>query len=389
MHQEKKIPEEYMKDIATKIIHSGFHGDEFGSMFPAIYTTSTHSQDFQSKYIYSRFANPTRTVFEEAVATLENGKYAIATACGMAALTTILHILPSGSHMIAADDLYGGTTNYLNEIAPKTQNIEVSKFDIDHPEEAEKLFKENTKIVFIETPTNPSLKILDIEFFGKMCKAHKALLVVDNTFMSPYLQNPLNLGADIVMHSGTKYIGGHSDLLMGVIVTNQESIYNDLLKVEKLLGTMSNPFDCYLAFRGLKTLKVRMDACEANAIKIADLLKSHPKVEKVLYCGLPEHPGYNIMKKQSRGFGAMITFYIKGNLENTKKFCSELKLFGNAVSLGAVESLVHAPIIITHKNVPEAMKKKLGITETMIRLAIGMEGFEDLKADLLNALDKA
>lgn len=385
---KKIIPQESMKDIATKLVHSGFHGDEYGSVMPAIYTTSTHTLDFQSTYVYSRWGNPTRSAFEEAMAEIENGKYAIATACGLAAVATVFHIIPSGSHIIAGDDLYGGTTTYLKDIVPEYQKLEVSQFDVGKPEEVKKLFKENTKLVYIETPTNPTLKVLDIAFFAKLCKSKNCILVVDNTFLSPYFQNPIDLGADIVLHSGTKYIGGHSDLLIGVIVTKDEALYNRMLKVQRLLGTMSNPFDCYLAFRGLKTLKLRMEACQENAIKIAELLKSHPKVEKVLYCGFPDHPGYKIMKKQARGFGAIISFYHKSDLEATKRFCSELKLFCNAVSLGAVESLAHAPVIVTHKSVPADMKKKLGITDNLIRLSVGIEGIEDLKADILKALDK-
>jgi len=304
----------------------------------------------------------------------------------MAAFTLIIHTIKAGEHIIANEDLYGGTTNYLLDIA-KDSGLSVDQVDLRDLKSFEKAFKPNTKLVMLESPTNPTLKILDLKAIAAICKEKKVVSVCDNTFMSPALQNPLDFGIDIVMHSCTKYIGGHSDLIMGVIITKDEEIVKKLKKNLMLLGCIPGPYDCFLASRALKTLQIRVEKAQSNAMKLAEILNKHPKVTETLYPGLPTFPGYELNKSQTRGFGSMITIKLK-EADKVEKFYNALSLFGHAVSLGGVESLVSCPVKITHRSLPADLKAKLGITETMVRLAIGIEDFEDLRDDLLNALDK-
>lgn len=259
--------------------------------------------------------------------------------------------------------------------------------DLRDPTLLEKAFKPNTKIVWFETPTNPTLKVIDIVSIAKMCKEKNVLLAIDNTFMSPYLQNPLELGADIVVHSCTKFIGGHSDIIMGAVVINKDDIYTKLKKASVLIGCCPGPFDCFLATRGIKTLGLRVERSQQTTVKLAEYLEKHPKIEKVIYPGLKSHPQHELIMKQAKGAGAIITIILKGTAEMANKFYKNLTLFGHAVSLGGVESLVSIPVMVTHKLVPPEMRAKLGITDTMVRLAIGIEDFEDLRDDISIALD--
>ncbi len=273
------------------------------------------------------------------------------------------------------------------EVGCKEEGVALDMVDMRDTKNLVAAIKPTTKLVWIETPTNPTLKILDVRAIAKICHEKKLILVADNTFMSPYLQNPLELGADIVVHSCTKYIGGHSDIIMGAVITSNDDLYARLKKNASLLGCCPGPFDCFLASRGLKTLALRVERAEQTAMKIAELLTKQPKVEEVLFPGLPNHPGYALNKSQTRGFGAMISIKIKGDEKKTNIFYNHLSIFGKAVSLGGVESLATIPVMITHKSVPAATREKLGITANMVRLSIGVEDFEDLRDDLLRALE--
>jgi len=303
----------------------------------------------------------------------------------MAAFSLVFHLLKPGDHVVANEDLYGGTTNFLLELA-KDHGVELDCIDLRDLKALASSLKPNTKMVIGESPTNPTLRILDLPSIIQICKEKKITFMVDNTFMSPLLQNPLELGADIVMHSCTKYIGGHSDIIMGAVITSDDALYLKMKKYSGLLGCCPGPHDCFLASRGLKTLHLRVERAEQNAMKLADILAKHPKVKETMYPGLPNFLGHELLKKQAKGFGSMITIKLE-SADKGAKFYNALTLFGHAVSLGGVESLVSFPTKITHKSLPEALKIKLGITDTMVRLAIGIEDFEDLKDDLLKALD--
>lgn len=326
-------------------------------------------------------------MFQKTLADVEGAKYCIATSSGMAACDLVCRLMKPGDHIIVSDDLYGGCTGYFLNIAKDNGGLNVDAIDLRDLKVIEATFKSNTKLVWVETPTNPTLKIIDIEGISKLCKAHNAILAVDNTFMTPFLQSPLKLGADIVIHSCTKYIGGHSDIIMGAVLTSDDKIYEVLRKAATFTGGCPGPFDCYLATRGLKTLGLRVSRSQESAMKLAELLENHPKVEKVLYPGLKSHPGYELSKKQTRGTGSMISVFIKGGSKAANTFYNNLVLFGHAVSLGGVESLVSLPVMVTHKPVPPEIREKLGITDNMVRLSVGIEDYEDLKNDITHALD--
>jgi cystathionine gamma-lyase len=304
----------------------------------------------------------------------------------MGAVSVVYHYLKPGDHIVTSDDLYGGTTNYLLDLGTENEGVNVDMVDLRDVKNLVLAINEKTKMVWIESPTNPTLKIVDIIEIAKICKEKKVILVVDNTFFTPYLQNPIELGADIVIHSCTKYIGGHSDLIMGAVITSNDDIYKKLKKNSASLGCCPGPFDCFLASRGIKTLALRVERCQQTALKLAEILNKHPKIDQVLYPGLPTHPGYELNKKQARGFGGMITIKLK-DATKANDFYKKLTLFGHAVSLGSVESLVTIPTMVTHKAVPLATREKLGLTDSMVRLSIGVEEFEDLRDDLLHALD--
>eukprot|EP00826_Nyctotherus_ovalis_P035328 TRINITY_DN302_c0_g1_i2.p2 TRINITY_DN302_c0_g1~~TRINITY_DN302_c0_g1_i2.p2 ORF type:complete len:310 (-),score=98.97 TRINITY_DN302_c0_g1_i2:197-1126(-) len=305
----------------------------------------------------------------------------------MAACNLVAHLLKPGDHVIVSDDLYGGCTSFFLGAAKNNYGLEVSAIDLGDLKLLQSTFKPNTKLLWLESPTNPTLKVLDIVEIAKLCKEKKVICVVDNTFMSPYLQNPLQLGADIVAHSCTKFIGGHTDLIMGAVLTSNEEIYAKLKSASIVVGSCPGPFDCYLATRGVKTLSLRMSRSQESAQKLAEYLEKHPKVEKVIYPGLKSHPGYETLKKQARGAGGVFTIVLKGTPEGANKFYKNLNLFGHAVSLGGIESLVSLPVMVTHKPVPPEIRAKLGITDTMLRLSVGIEDFEDLKNDIDHALE--
>jgi cystathionine gamma-lyase len=300
-----------------------------------------------------------------------------------------MNLLSSGDHVLCVDDVYGGTQRYMRRILNERQGVTVDFVDFGDLATVRKAMKPNTKIVWAETPTNPTLKICDIAGIAKICKEKKALMVVDNTFFTPYLQNPLDLGADMVVHSITKYIGGHSDVVMGAIMLNDKALYDKLFFTIKSIGSGASPFDCYLALRGSKTLHVRVERAMQNAQKIAELLEKHPKVDRVIYPGLKSHPQYELCKKQSRGPGAMISFYIKGDINTAERFLRAVKIFTLAESLGGVESLIENPALMTHFSVPPEQRKILGIEDNFIRISCGIEDSKDLIEDVKQALEKA
>lgn len=376
----------------TRAIHAGQEPDpSTGAIMTPVYLTSTYVQESPGKhkgYEYSRTHNPTRKAYENCISNLEGGKHGFAFASGCAATTTVLHILKSGDHVVAGDDMYGGTFRLFDKVL-KNNGLEFSYVDLSDAKNLGKALKKNTKMVWIETPTNPMLKLTDIKKISDQAKKAKAITVVDNTFMSPYFQKPLSLGADIVVHSTTKYIGGHSDMVGGVAVTNSDSIAEKLAFLSNSMGGIASPFDAFIALRSLKTLHIRMKAHEENAMAVAKFLSDHKKVEKVIYPGLKSHPQHELAKKQMTGFGGMITFYLKGDIKNARSFLESVKVFSLAESLGGVESLIEHPAIMTHASVPPENRKKLGIDDNLVRLSVGIESQEDLINDLKLALAKA
>ncbi len=378
-------------DFHTRVIHVGGHPDkETGAIMPPIYQTSTYVQSspgVHKGYEYTRSHNPTRTRLEECLASLEGAKHAIVTASGLSAEMLIMHHLPAGSTILCGDDVYGGTYRLFTTVFNKLHNyIFIDTTDIAAVEAA---FKEHKpSMIWLETPTNPLLKISDIKKIAAIAGKHKALTVVDNTFMSPYFQNPIALGADIVLHSMTKYINGHSDVVGGALMLSDKKIYESLWKLQNSIGPSQSPFDSWLVLRGIKTLAIRMEAHQKNAMEIAKWLEKHPMVERVVYPGLKSHPQHAIAKKQMKGFGGMITFFLKGNLKDCKKFLQNVHLFSLAESLGGVESLIEHPAIMTHASVPKKVRESLGLSDNLIRLSVGIENIEDLKADLEAAFKK-
>jgi cystathionine gamma-lyase len=375
--------------FGTNAIHAGQHPDpSTGAVIPPISLSTTFRQSavgvFEG-FEYSRSGNPTRQAFEEAVAALEGGKYGIAFASGSAATATIMHAIPKGSHIISTSDVYGGTYRFFTKVAVALSH-ETTFAELTDATNLKKHIRSNTKLVWIETPTNPTLRLADISAIAKIAHAHGIIVVVDNTFLSPYFQRPLSLGADLVVHSGTKYLNGHSDVVIGVAATNDSGLAERLRFLQNAIGAVPSPFDCFLANRGLKTLHVRMRQHERNALAIARALEAHPAVEKVIYPGLPSHPQHALAKRQQLGFGGMVTFRIRGELKNAERFLTSLKLFTLAESLGGVESLCELPSLMTHGSVAPEDRLKLGITDTLIRLSCGIEDTDDLVADVRQAL---
>jgi cystathionine gamma-lyase len=371
--------------FSTRAIHAGQDPDPAtGSVTVPVYLTSTFQQPGpgkEGKYVYSRTANPTRTALEECLASLEEGRGGLAFSSGLAATTTILLSLQKGDHVIAGDDIYGGTYRLFDQILRK-YGLQFTYVNPEDPENVAKAVRKNTRLIWIETPTNPLMRIVDIRQISKISKKVHALLVVDNTFMSPYLQNPLQHGADIVVHSTTKYLGGHSDLIGGATVTKDEDVQTRLKYLQNAVGAVPGPLDCYLVLRGIKTLAVRMDRHSENSKAISELLTKQPKVERVNYPGLPDHPQRNIIKRQMRGNGGMLSFQLKGGLNQCKKFLTSLRIFTIAESLGGVESLIEHPASMTHASVPKERRLKLGIADNLIRVSVGIEDPEDLIQDL-------
>lgn len=376
---------------STKAIHVGGHPDkETGAIMPPIYQTSTYVQaspGVHKGFEYTRTHNPTRSRLEECLASLEDAKHCVVTASGLSATMLIMHTLPAGSTILCGDDVYGGTYRIFNTVFNKLHKfIFIDTTNIKTVESNIKKYK--PALLWLETPTNPLLKITDIKAATAAAKKAKCLTVVDNTFMSPYFQNPLNLGADLVIHSMTKYINGHSDVVGGAIMLNNKNIYQDLFRLQNSIGPAQSPFDSWLVLRGLKTLAIRMEAHQKNAMTIAQFLEKHPKVERVVYPGLKSHPQHAVAKKQMSGFGGMITFFLKGDLKESRKFLESVHLFALAESLGGVESLIEHPAIMTHASIPEKVRLQLGITNNLIRLSVGVEDVSDLIKDLENAFKK-
>ena len=375
--------------FGTKAIHAGQapHGDS-GAVMTPIYQTSTYAQESPGKhtgYEYSRTDNPTRTAYQQCLAALEGGQYALAFSSGLATTDAILHTLKSGDHVVCCDDVYGGTYRLFERVY-RQMGIDFTFVDLTDISKAEAAFKTNTKLLWIETPTNPTLKLVDIEKLSALAHKKGAIAVVDNTFMSSYFQKPLKLGADIVMHSVTKYMNGHSDVVGGALITSNDALYERLKFFQNAVGAVPAPQDCFLVMRGLKTLHVRMQRHAENAAKIADFLEKHPKVERVIYPGLKSHPQHELAKKQMSGFGGMITFFMKGGLPEARSFLERVKLFTLAESLGGVESLIEHPAIMTHASVPAEMRKSLGILDNLVRVSCGIEDCDDLIRDLAQAL---
>ena len=376
-------------NIASKVICMGGEPDpETGAIVPPIYQTSTYVQSSPGEhkgYEYTRSHNPTRTRLEECLAAIEGGEYALVTASGMSAIALIAHTLPLDSCILCGDDVYGGTYRIFTTVFSKFCRIEF--VDPTNMDGVERKIKElSPDLLWMETPTNPLLKILDIRRFCEMAKANEITTVVDNTFMSPYFQNPLKLGADIVVHSMSKYIGGHSDVVGGAIVTSSKKIYEKLWTLQNSIGPCQSPFDSWLTLRGLRTLAVRMKAHQENALEMATWLEKRDEIEWVVYPGLESHPQHDIAKDQMSGFGGMITFFLKGGVKESKKFLSNLELFSLAESLGGVESLIDHPAIMTHASVPPSVRKSLGIHDNLIRISVGIENVDDLKNDILRGL---
>jgi cystathionine gamma-lyase len=375
----------------TKVIQIGNQPDEItGSVIPPIYQTSTFVQSSPGEhkgYEYTRSHNPTRTRLEECLASLENAEHCLVTSSGMAAVTLIFQSFPQGTKILCGDDVYGGTYRILDTIY--NDRFELKHVNMTNIESVkEDLASFNPDLVWLESPTNPMLQISDIKAICAASHAVDAKVVVDNTFMSPYFQNPLNLGADMVLHSLTKYINGHSDVVGGGIMLNDNEQYDKLWYLQNSIGPSQSPFDSWLVLRGVKTLALRMRAHASNAIAIARFLETHPKVDKVIYPGLESHPQHELAKRQMSGFGGMLSIYIKGGIAESRKFLEEVSLFALAESLGGVESLIEHPAIMTHASVPIEERKKLGIADNFIRISVGIEDIGDLKADLSRALDQ-
>ncbi|WP_316831600.1 cystathionine gamma-synthase [Pedobacter aquatilis] len=376
--------------FATKAIHAGQEPDPTtGAVMTPIYQTSTYWQKSPGDnkgYEYSRGTNPTRKALEDCLAALENAKYGLAFSSGMGATDAVLKLLQPGDEVITGNDLYGGSYRIFTKIFTK-YGIKFHFLDLSKPENMLPYINDKTKLVWIETPTNPTMQIIDIAGVAKITKEKNLILTVDNTFASPYLQNPIDLGADIVMHSVTKYIGGHSDVVMGALVTNNEALYKELWFVYNACGATPGPQDAFLVLRGIKTLHLRMKAHCENGEKIAHYLKNHPKVDKIYWPGFEDHPNHDIAKKQMRGFGGMISITLKGaDLQETFRISSNFKVFTLAESLGGVESLINHPATMTHGSIPKEEREKVGVTDNLLRLSVGVEDVDDLLEDLENAL---
>jgi cystathionine gamma-lyase len=378
------------KAFATRTIHAGQSPDPTtGAIMPPIYATSTYVQasaGVHQGFEYSRTHNPTRFAFERCVADLESGTRGFAFASGMAATATILELVDSGSHVIAMDDLYGGTRRLFEGVRRNSAGVEFSYVDLTEVAALEQSIRDNTRMIWLESPTNPLLKIIDLQAMAAIAKAHDILLVVDNTFATPYLQRPLEFGCDIVMHSATKFINGHSDMVGGIAVTDDDALAERLAYLQNSIGAILGPFDSFLALRGVKTLDVRMERHCVSAARIASWLEKDERVDSVLYPGLPSHPQHELAKRQMDDFGGIVTFFIKGDLENARRFLERCEVFSLAESLGGVESLVDHPAIMTHASVPAEERAKLGISDQLIRLSVGIESLDDLIADLDQAL---
>ena len=376
--------------FSTRCIHGGQAPDPTtGAVNVPIYATSTYAQSAPGEhkgFAYARGQNPTRYAFERCIADLEDGLAGFAFGSGLAAMDAVLDLLPQGAHIIASDDLYGGSYRLFERVRKGTTGLDVSYVDTSNADNISAAVKANTKMIWLETPTNPLLKLTDLARVADFARQKKILTVVDNTFATPWIQRPLTMGIDIVIHSATKYIGGHSDLIAGVAVVKDQGIADQMKFIQNATGGILSPFDSFLALRGLKTLDVRMERHCTSAMKIADYLARHKKIDKVFYPGLSHHPQHDLVKRQMRGFGGMIAAVVKTDLAGAKKMLSACQVFTLAESLGGVESLIEHPAIMTHASVPKEQREALGISDGLIRLSVGIEGVDDLIADLDAAL---
>ena len=377
--------------LGTLAIHGGQSPDpSTGAVMPPIYATSTYAQSspgVHQGFEYSRTHNPTRFAYERCVASLEGGTRGFAFASGMAATSTLLELLDSGSHVVAMDDIYGGTYRLFERVRRRTANLDFSFVDLTDLAAFEAAIRPDTKMVWIETPTNPMLKIVDIAAVSAIARKHGLRIVVDNTFASPILQRPLSLGADIVMHSATKYLNGHSDMVGGMVVVGDDSdLAEQMAFLQNSIGAIQGPFDSFLALRGLKTLHLRMKAHCENAQALAEQLGAHPKIETVIYPGLASHPQHALAQRQMDGFGGIISIVLEGGFEAARRFCERTRLFTLAESLGGVESLINHPAVMTHASIPPERRKALGIVDGLVRLSVGIEDVLDLSRDLEDSL---
>ncbi|WP_417664227.1 cystathionine gamma-synthase [Pseudidiomarina donghaiensis] len=377
--------------FATLAIHGGQSPEPAtGAVMPPIFTSSTYIQEspgVHKGFEYSRSHNPTRFAWERAVASLEGGKQGLAFASGMAATSTIMELLDSGDHVIAMDDLYGGTFRLFDKVRGRSAGLNFSYVDLADLSAVEAAITPKTRMIWIETPSNPMLKLVDIKAVAAIAKQHNMIVVVDNTFATPYNQRPLEMGADIVMHSATKYLNGHSDMVGGIaVVGDNDELVEKMLFLQNSVGAVAGPFDSYLALRGVKTLALRMKHHNQAALELAQWLEQHPQVEKVIYPGLASHPQHELAKQQMSGFGGMISILLKGDLEKARRFLEAVEIFALAESLGGVESLIEHPAIMTHASIPKENREKLGILDNFVRISVGIEDLDDLKADLEHAL---
>ena len=377
--------------LGTRAIHAGQSPDPTtGAVMPPIYATSTYAQSspgVHQGFEYSRTHNPTRFAYERCVAGLEGGSRGFAFASGLAATSTILELLDTGSHVVCMDDVYGGTFRLFERVRRRTAGLDFSFVDLTDPAAFEAAIKPDTRMVWVETPTNPMLKIVDLQAVSAIAKKHGLLMVADNTFASPILQRPLEHGADIVMHSATKYLNGHSDMVGGMaVVGDNAELAEQMAFLQNSVGAVQGPFDSFLALRGLKTLHLRMKAHCDNAQALAEWLRTHPAIEQVIYPGLKDHPQHALAARQMDGFGGIVTIRVKGGFESAKRFCERTHLFTLAESLGGVESLVNHPAVMTHASVPVERRAVLGIHDDLVRLSVGVESVEDLRHDLDRAL---
>ena len=379
--------------FGTRAIHAGQEPDPTtGAIMTPIYQTSTYVQPspgVHKGFEYSRTQNPTRFAYERCVADLESGIRGFAFASGLAATSTLLDLLDSGSHILASDDLYGGTYRLFERVRRRSAGLDFTFTDLSDPAALAKALKPNTKMIWVETPSNPMMKILDLAAIANFAREHGILACADNTFASPYLQRPLEYGFDMVMHSATKFLNGHSDMIGGVVVVNEAALGEKVAFLQNAVGAVGGPFDSFLALRGLKTLHLRMERHCSNGMAIAQWLEKHPRVEQVIYPGLPSHPQHELASRQMSGYGGMMSVVLRGDLETTRTMLEHVRLFALAESLGGVESLIEHPAIMTHASIPAANRAALGISDTLIRLSVGVEDIHDLMEDLDTALRAA
>jgi len=380
------------QEFATRAIHAGQEPDPTtGAIMTPIYATSTYVQESPGKhkgYDYSRSINPTRLAYEKCMADLESGTRGFAFASGLAGMATVLDLLESGSHVVVSDDLYGGTFRLFEKVRRGSANLDFTYVDLTDASRFEKAIKKNTRMVWIETPSNPLLKIIDLEAIAKSARERKILSVSDNTFATPWIQRPIEFGFDIVVHSATKYLNGHSDMIGGVAVVGDNKELGDRMWfLQNSVGAIAGAFDSFLVLRSLKTLALRMERHCANALEIARWLEEQPQVQSVSYPGLKSHPQHDLARTQMRGFGGMVTIVLKTDLEGTRRFLENTHLFSLAESLGGVESLINHPALMTHASVPKEQREKLGVTDSLVRISVGVEDLRDLVDDLKSALE--